>query len=435
MIDNVFLDRIANHLIMNSSFEKDLGLYHGKMGIVIFFAHYAKYTKKEIYNDFASRFLEEIYTDIHNDTPINMQNGLCGIGWSIEYLLQKNLLEGDSNEILSDIDKKIMERDPLRMNDASFEFGLNGILYAARSQMSSIIENIKLSDLGLTYFMTTILFLFSGYTFLLSYISLLCIFMILFSLIYQSFVLKVYCPLCLCVVGMLVCDILIYWYDGFFDSMESVTIESGLYFSGLAVLLSGFWFSTKTVIKNNIHNENFKYLYARLLNNPERIRTLLDSVCDSELKKTDYNILLGYNNPRLIISEIISPFCAPCGRSIQKVSELLKIFDEGLQICIILTNNKGDKKRNQEIISHLLALSKESNQEMMLNALLDWFEIMDYQIWSKKYPLKCASLTEKEIANYFESIKTYRIQYTPTFFRGLLKTTFFLASFFSASFF
>lgn len=36
------LTRIANHLIINTSFMTDLGLYHGKMGIVLFFAHYAQ---------------------------------------------------------------------------------------------------------------------------------------------------------------------------------------------------------------------------------------------------------------------------------------------------------------------------------------------------------------------------------------------------------
>ena len=66
---NDLLSRIAGHLIINTSFIKDLGLYNGKMGIILFFAHYAQYTQKDIYHDFAGKLLEEIYAEIHNYPP------------------------------------------------------------------------------------------------------------------------------------------------------------------------------------------------------------------------------------------------------------------------------------------------------------------------------------------------------------------------------
>lgn len=124
-----FLSSVSKHLIINASFLDDPGLYNGKMGIVLFFAHYAKWSGKEICNDFASKLLDEVYAQIHTDTPINFSKGLCGIGWGMEYLLQNDFLEGNSNDILAAIDEKVMERDPLRMQDAQFETGASGILY------------------------------------------------------------------------------------------------------------------------------------------------------------------------------------------------------------------------------------------------------------------------------------------------------------------
>ena len=41
------LAKIADHLIINSSFLDNLGLLHGKMGIVIFFYHYSQYTNND----------------------------------------------------------------------------------------------------------------------------------------------------------------------------------------------------------------------------------------------------------------------------------------------------------------------------------------------------------------------------------------------------
>ena len=53
------LYRIARHLIINSSYTDNLGLYDGKIGIIIFFAHLARYTQKQIYDDFTGKLLNE----------------------------------------------------------------------------------------------------------------------------------------------------------------------------------------------------------------------------------------------------------------------------------------------------------------------------------------------------------------------------------------
>lgn len=133
--------RMVEHLILNSSFTSDLGLFHGKMGIVIFFAHYARWTGNALYEDFADELLAEIYEDIHTDTPINLESGLCGIAWGIEYLVQNGFMEGDTDEILEDIDRRIMERDPRRMTDLSFRTGLGGILFYATARLTASRES------------------------------------------------------------------------------------------------------------------------------------------------------------------------------------------------------------------------------------------------------------------------------------------------------
>ncbi len=48
---HILLERIANHSTINSSFLDNLGLFHGKMGIVIFFYHYSRYTNNPIYDE------------------------------------------------------------------------------------------------------------------------------------------------------------------------------------------------------------------------------------------------------------------------------------------------------------------------------------------------------------------------------------------------
>ena len=97
------------YLTINCSFLGDLSLFHGRMGIILFFAHYARAT----------------------------QNGLCGIGWGIEYLVQQGVMEGDTDEILADIDRKVMELDPLRITNWGFRRGLAGIAFYVIARLNA----------------------------------------------------------------------------------------------------------------------------------------------------------------------------------------------------------------------------------------------------------------------------------------------------------
>lgn len=115
------------HLILNASFAPTVGLYHGKMGIVLFFAYYGRYTGDRLYNDFAGELLDEVIEDVDDTIQIDFENGLCGIGWGIEHLLQNGFIDRNVDEILLDVDNKVMENDVLRMTDQSLRTGLSGL--------------------------------------------------------------------------------------------------------------------------------------------------------------------------------------------------------------------------------------------------------------------------------------------------------------------
>lgn len=121
------LERVRNHLILNSSSVSDLGLYHGKMGIVLFFFHYAKHQKACIYEEFAWELLNEITNNISESLQWNMEHGLIGIMWGIEYLYQNGFLEGDSDVALYDLEQKIFEMSGLHLLNNSLGTGLSGL--------------------------------------------------------------------------------------------------------------------------------------------------------------------------------------------------------------------------------------------------------------------------------------------------------------------
>lgn len=137
--ENLFEESLS-FLTLNCCFVPDLGLFHGKMGYVLFFACYGYHSKNLLYENFAGELLDEIYEELHFDIPINLEDGLCGIGWGIEFLVQNGYMAGNTDDILEDIDKRIMEYDVRRISNLSFRRGLAGIAFYVIARLSAFRE-------------------------------------------------------------------------------------------------------------------------------------------------------------------------------------------------------------------------------------------------------------------------------------------------------
>lgn len=125
---NKELRKIADYLLLKSSYIQDIGLFHGKMGIVVSLYAYASKYSEPLLEDFAWDLLQQIYEGVHTDTPFGLEYGLAGIGYGTTLLSKLGLVECDLNSILVDVDAKIMERDPRRMQDYSMRTGVGGVL-------------------------------------------------------------------------------------------------------------------------------------------------------------------------------------------------------------------------------------------------------------------------------------------------------------------
>lgn len=130
---NISLFDIENQLLccllLKASVIKNLGLLNGKMGLAIFFYHYYKFTNDPLFDDTASELIDEIKDQINVGLSIGFKDGLTGIGWGIEYLIQNGFVEGNAIDVCSEIDQKIMECNPSRMNDLSLDTGLGGLFH------------------------------------------------------------------------------------------------------------------------------------------------------------------------------------------------------------------------------------------------------------------------------------------------------------------
>ena len=143
-----FLQSIVCHLMLHSSFMKDVGLLEGKLGVAIFFFQYSTYTNKKIYSDFGEELVGDICNEIHENYPLNFKKGLSGIVWGIEYLIRNKYVDADTDDVLEELDKKILEWDVRCITDISLETGLAGLAYYVISHYSN---NNKRSNIPKEY--------------------------------------------------------------------------------------------------------------------------------------------------------------------------------------------------------------------------------------------------------------------------------------------
>uniref|UniRef100_UPI004026F0F9 lanthionine synthetase LanC family protein n=1 Tax=Parabacteroides distasonis TaxID=823 RepID=UPI004026F0F9 len=115
------------------------GLYNGRLGMAILFYEYSRYCDDPLYEQFADEIMDSIL-ELPDVLPLNFSEGISGIGWGMVYLLRKGFIEGDMDDILSDIDQKLNKSD-LKESDKGYSTYLN-MREGKANYESEILKNI-----------------------------------------------------------------------------------------------------------------------------------------------------------------------------------------------------------------------------------------------------------------------------------------------------
>lgn len=97
------LSQIADILVINGTLTECPGLVHGKMGIAIFFFHYAQYTNNILFADYAMDLIGEILNQLNVNSRANYKKGIAGIGVGIDYMIRNDFLDTE-DDICEDFD-------------------------------------------------------------------------------------------------------------------------------------------------------------------------------------------------------------------------------------------------------------------------------------------------------------------------------------------
>jgi hypothetical protein len=122
--------QIAQLIQQNGLSSSNHGLMHGNIGMSIFFYHLSRNTNNPDYENIADDLLDKAFENMTTSTSVDFENGLAGIGWGIEYLIQNKFADGITDEILEEADNKVFRLLSENIHP-SFELsnGLMGYLF------------------------------------------------------------------------------------------------------------------------------------------------------------------------------------------------------------------------------------------------------------------------------------------------------------------
>ena len=126
------MEEYIKNLKLFVSSEHNLGpsLFSGNLGLCFSLYHLNKIIHDEEIEMIADNLLNKVINSIITMTNPSFANGLCGIGWAINYLHMNKCIEGDIDDILYNIDAIIYKKlhNHQETINADFENGLIGYL-------------------------------------------------------------------------------------------------------------------------------------------------------------------------------------------------------------------------------------------------------------------------------------------------------------------
>lgn len=88
----------------NSALDAKLGLFNGAMGDVIYLCVLNNRLKSKSLRLYIYDLLQDIYNGILSESNYFFDNGLLGIGWGIQVLINLGYLVSDENDVCEEID-------------------------------------------------------------------------------------------------------------------------------------------------------------------------------------------------------------------------------------------------------------------------------------------------------------------------------------------
>lgn len=237
------------------------------------------------------------------------------------------------------------------------------------STSASKIGGFSWSEIGLSYFITSILFstFLSNAESSLCWLSLLSIGFVGWSLWYQKFHVKLWCPLCLLVQVVLVMEFLVCANFGTFIITKNALINLCffLFFNLLCLLIIDRVCRYVEILKET---EKMKYKYAALKNREDVFKCILEKENHYPCNMETSTLYFGNRESKHLVTVFSNPYCNPCAVMHKRLQQLL---DVGCCIQYVFNYFNHDLSCTNR---YLIAIYQELGESKAWEIFTEWYE-------------------------------------------------------------
>jgi len=269
------------------------------------------------------------------------------------------------------------------------------------SKEARIFGFIDLSDSSIIYFsFITLSFIYNPNNTFFYILSLLSLPLIAYSIYYQKFRIKKWCPLCLSIASILALQFTLTFFNYKKFHFEFHTIFLYTFFLGILILT---WISINPLLikaqKYNalvIENLTFRrnhHLFLPYYNSLKEIGTDLENI---------FNISVGVKTPIINLVSVTNPLCKNCKEAHHVYTRLLQKYPNEIKInFLFLVPNKIREDTKTKVSERLIQIYHEKGEPLFIKALNEWFTNVNSKDWLIKWgkctDIKYNTLIEKQV--------------------------------------
>jgi protein-disulfide isomerase len=294
-------------------------------------------------------------------------------------------------------------------------FNKNDCNNVLESKASKLWETFGWSEIGLGYFAANILIVLflPKLVSYLAVINLLTLPYAFWSVWYQKYKAKQWCPLCLA-TQVVLCAI--FSINLIFGGLKIID------FNIVNLIVTGSIYLIFILIINLLvpnlnkekQNENINYEINSIKANENVFSTLLKQQPYFDAAKENSELIFGNKNATLQISILTNPYCNPCAFMHKRVEKFLKDTNNNVSIQYILSSFREEY---DNINRYFIAVYRERGEKEALKIYENWFE-KGKLLEEKFFDALHLNINTEEVETEFKKHKLWRektqINATPT---------------------
>lgn len=292
--------------------------------------------------------------------------------------------------------------------------GKNNCNTILKSEASQLTKWLSWSEVGFFYFAGSLLLLLvnSSAIGLLAYLNLLALPYTIYSIGYQ-YKHKAWCILCCMIQILLSAEFLLNLNTGYQFEFDG----SIFYLFPIAFLFPVIiWSFLKPNFQQALQHKPLKKQLYKFKYNNHLFNNILANQPKYAIDDDLMPIVLGNPDAKTIITMVTNPFCAPCAKAHETLTDLLSAQDD-LQLKIIFSTNNQDHDERTKVARHLTAFGNRHNQAHTKEILEFWYSgRIKYDQLAEKFPLNFNGEISEAMENQKKWCMMAGITFTPTFF-------------------